>query len=201
MKKTPVIVTYLIILISSLLLAGSGEQLVKSLQNKFSTISDLSADFRQISNGKVALSGKFYYAKGDKMRLDLKTLSIISDGKTSWSYNKKAKKVIISNYDPGDPSIISLENIINNYPSRCNITMDKEGNKSILILTPKKPGMSFKNAKIYIGSDDLIQKIDMTDQNNNPVQIEFANYQLNKNLSTSIFTLTPPEGSKIIDLR
>ena len=201
MKKTPLIITYLLVLAAILLAAGSGEQLVKSLQNKFNSISDLSADFRQISNGKVSLAGKFYYGKGNKLRLDLKTLTIVSDGKTNWSYNKNQKKVIISNYNPDDASIISLENIINNYPSQCTVSMQKEGNSNILNLIPVKSGLSFKHAKILISPENLIQRIDMVDQNNNPIQIEFTNYRLNKDLNTSTFTFTPPEGSKVIDLR
>lgn len=201
MQKTSIIITFIFVLSASLLALESGEQLVKSLQNKFNSIFDLSADFLQTSNGKVILTGKFFYGKGNKMRLELKGLNIISDGKTSWSYNKKEKKVVISNYDPGDPSIISLEEIINDYPSECTLTTQKDGDTNILNLIPNKPGLSFKNAKIYISPDNLIQKINLTDQNNNHVQIEFSNYQLNKNLSTSTFTFTPPKGSKVIDLR
>jgi chaperone LolA len=201
MKKTSIIITLLFLLTSSLPAAESGEQLVKALQGKLSSISDLSADFRQTSNGKVTLAGKFFYGKGNRMKLELRNLTIISDGKTSWSYNKREKKVIVSNYDPTDPSIISLENIINNYPSKCKMTSDKEGETNILNLIPNKSGSSFKNAKIYISPDNLILKINLTDQNNNNVQIEFSNYQLNKNLNTSTFTFTAPKGSKVIDLR
>jgi chaperone LolA len=201
MKKTSVIITFIFVLASSLIALESGEQLVKSLQNKFNSISDLSADFRQTSNGKVVLAGKFFYGKGNKMRLELKNLIIVSDNKTSWNYNKKGKKVIISNYDPSDPSIISLEKIINDYPSRCTLTLEKNGSLNVLNLIPSKSGLSFKNAKIHIGSDNLIQKISLTDKNNNNIEVEFSNYQLNKNLNSSTFTFTAPKGSKIIDLR
>jgi outer membrane lipoprotein carrier protein len=201
MKRTSILITFLFIIISSLFAFDSGQELVKLLQNKFDTISDLSANFRQISNSKVTITGKFFYGKVNKMRLELKNLTIVSDGKTNWSYNKKEKKVIISNYNPGDPSIISLKNIINDYPSHCTLTTEKEDGTNILNLFPIKSNLSFKNAKIYINSDNLIQKINLTDQNNYQVQIEFSNYQLNKDLSTSTFTFSPPKGSKIIDLR
>jgi len=201
MKKTSIVITLLFLLTSSLPALESGEQLVKALQSKLNSISDLSADFRQTSNGKVTLAGKFFYGKGNKMKLELKNLTIVSDGKTSWSYNKREKKVIVSNYDPTDPSIISLENIINNYPSKCKLAADKEGETNILNLVPNKSGSSFKYAKIFISPDNLILKINLTDQNNNNVQIEFSNYQLNKSLGTSTFTFTAPKGSKVIDLR
>jgi outer membrane lipoprotein-sorting protein len=179
----------------------NGDQLVKSLQNKFNSISDLSADFHQSSNGKVILAGKFFYGKTNKMRLELKNLTIVSDGVTSWSYNKKENKVIISNYNPDDPSIISLQRIINEYPTQCNVTSDKDGDSNILNLFPNKSGLNFKNAIIYISPGNLIQKINLTDQDSNHIQIEFSNYQLNKGLGIPTFTFTPPKGSKVIDLR
>jgi outer membrane lipoprotein carrier protein len=135
------------------------------------------------------------------MRLELKSLIIVTDGKTNWSYNKKDKKVVISNYDPSDPSIISLERIIKDYPSSCKVTTEKEGSTDVINLSPNKRGLNFKNAKIHINSENLIEKINMVDQNNNQVQIEFSNYQLNKDLGASTFTFTPPKGSKVIDLR
>jgi outer membrane lipoprotein-sorting protein len=155
----------------------------------------------ETSNGKVSLAGKLFYGKVNKMRLELKNLTIVSDGITNWSYNKKENKVVISNYDPGDPSVISLEKIINDYPSQCNLIVGKEGDTDILTFLPGKPGLNFKNAKIFINPGSLINKVDLTDQNNNNIQIEFSNYQLNKNISTSTFTFTPPKGSKVIDLR
>jgi outer membrane lipoprotein carrier protein len=201
MKKTSLIIFTLFLFISLLLATENGDQLVKSLQNKFNSISYLTADFRQTSNGRVTLAGKFFYGKGNKMRLELKSLIIVTDGKTNWSYNKKDKKVVISNYDPSDPSIISLERIIKDYPSSCKVTTEKEGSTDVINLSPNKRGLNFKNAKIHINSENLIEKINMVDQNNNQVQIEFSNYQLNKDLGASTFTFTPPKGSKVIDLR
>jgi outer membrane lipoprotein carrier protein len=201
MKKVSLILFAIFIFTASLLAIDSADQLVKSLQNKFNSISYLTADFRQTSNGRVTLAGKFFYGKGNKMRLELKSLIIVTDGKTNWSYNKKDKKVVISNYDPSDPSIISLERIIKDYPSSCKVTTEKEGSTDVINLSPNKRGLNFKNAKIHINSENLIEKINMVDQNNNQVQIEFSNYQLNKDLGASTFTFTPPKGSKVIDLR
>ena len=49
------------------------------LQHKFNNVSDFSSDFKE--SGKGSLSGKFYYKKKSKFRLELKTMNIASDGK------------------------------------------------------------------------------------------------------------------------
>ena len=180
---------------------SGGGQLLKTLQNKFNSINDLSADFKQSANGKINLSGKFYYKKENDLRLELKNLMIVSDGTTNWSYNKKENKLIISNYDPSDPSMISLKRIIDEYPTKCTVTDEMENGNNVLVLKPGKPGMNFKIAKLYINSEDLVQKIIMTDQNDALIKIEFTNYKLNQKLNNSTFTFIPPKGSKVIDLR
>ena len=175
--------------------------MLKSLRQKFNSITDISAEFTQSSNGRANLSGKFFYKKKNNLRLELKNLVIMSDGETSWNYNKKENKVIISSYDENDPSILSLTKIINEYPQRCTVDLQKDNGKNILVLTPKSTGINFKSVKIWIGPEDLIQKMEVLDLNNTAIQISFSNYQLNKKLPNSFFTFTPPKGSKVIDLR
>ena len=80
-------------------------KLLNDLQNHFNSIKDFSADLVQLNNGKVNLEGKLFFKKENNLRLELKNLNIVSDGKTNWNYNKGQKKVIISNYDENDPSV------------------------------------------------------------------------------------------------
>jgi outer membrane lipoprotein carrier protein len=201
MKK--ILIPALIILFASTtcLAQNEGEQLLKSLQKKFNSTSDLSADFVQTTNGKVNLSGKFYYKKKNNLRLELKNITIISNGKTNWNYNKNENKVIISDYDEHDPSVLSLNNFINVYPSECNVELQDNNGQKVLMLTPQKAGLNFKNVKIWLDKDHLIGKIIINGSNDVLIQIEFSDYNLDTKLADSLFTFTPPKGSKVIDLR
>ncbi|MCL5030318.1 MAG: outer membrane lipoprotein carrier protein LolA [Bacteroidetes bacterium] len=201
MKRIIFFLTGLLFISSTSFSQNNSNMLLKSLQNKFNSINDLSADFKQSTNGRINLVGKFFYKKENDLRLELRNLMIVSDGTTNWSYNKKENKVIISNYDPSDPSIISLKRIIEDYPAKCEVSDEKENGNNVLVLKPGKPGMNFKIAKIFINSSDLVQKIILTDQNDALIQIEFSNYKLNQKLNNSTFTFIPPKGSKVIDLR
>ena len=201
MKK--ILVPALIILFASAtcLAQNEGEQLLKSLQKKFNSTTDVTAKFVQSTNGKVSLSGKFYYMKKNNLRLELKTITIISNGKTNWNYNKNENKVIISDYDEHDPSVLSLNNFINVYPSECNVELQDNNGQKVLMLTPQKAGLNFKNVKIWLDKVHLISKMIIDDPNDVLIQIEFSEYKLNTKLAVSLFTFTPPKGSKVIDLR
>ena len=102
-----------------------GKDLLDSVQKKYKSINDLSADFKQSLGGKASINGKIYYSKGNKFRLELKNSTIISDGTVLWNYNKGQKKVVINNASASDPSFFTIENFLYDYPSKSSVTMEK----------------------------------------------------------------------------
>ena len=130
--------------------AQDAESVLKSLQNKFDSISDLTADINQKSNSKTSLSGKLYFKKENNLRMEFGNQTIVADGKTTWNYNKKSKKVIISNYDENGSGLLSINYLVYRYPSECELSLSKESNKQILILTPKSRRNNLGIVKLYI---------------------------------------------------
>ena len=112
-------------------------KLLKDLQNHFNSVKNFSADLIQLNNGKVNLQGKIFFKKKNSLRVELKNIIIVSDGKTNWNYNQKQKKVIISDYDEKDPSALSLKRIIFDYPKECEVSDTVKNGEDILILKPK----------------------------------------------------------------
>lgn len=176
----------------------SQNSLLTSLQNKFSQLEDLSADFKQMTNGKTNLAGKFFFKQPNNLRIELKNLFIISDGVTVWNYNKRQKQVIISNYDENDQSMISFRRLIFDYPKKCEVT-EKSGNE--ILLVPKENELNFKSAVLNLNDENLLRKITITDNNNTIITFEFSNYKLNQKIPKSRFNFLAPEGTKTIDLR
>jgi len=183
--------------------AGEKEnELVNRLQKKFEKINDLTVDVIQKSRGKEILSGKLSYKKENKFNLDLKSNLIVSDGSTIWNYNKAGKKVIINDVDETDISFFSFNKIVYDYPSQCDMSSEMNGDFDILILMPRQnSNLGFSEAKVWIGKDNLISKVELTGTGSEKTEIDFLNYNLNRNLADSKFIFNPPEGSNIIDLR
>ncbi len=195
------IIVFLFFAVSSL--AGEKEnELVNRLQKKFGTINDLTVDVFQKSHGKEILSGKLSYKKENQFYLDLKSNLIVSDGSTIWNYNKGNKKVIINDVDETDPSFFSFQRIVYDYPQKCDLSSEKDGDFDVLIFVPKQnSNLGFDEAKVSIGKDDLISKVELTGSGSEKTEVDFSNYKLNQNLADSKFKFNPPEGSSIIDLR
>ena len=175
-------------------------ELLNAVQSKYNSINTLTADFSKSSGSKEDFSGKIYLKKENKLRIELKNNTIITDGETFWNYNKKENKVIINNYDESEPSELSLNNFIQVYPSKSNVSSGEEGNYKILRLVPKTAELNFSSAKLYINKDDLVEKV-IIDSNSGNSTITLSGYKLNQDIPDSEFTYSPPKGIKVIDLR
>jgi len=179
--------------------SGGGEML-KALQKKFDSVQNITADFKQLADGKINLSGKFYFEKKNKLRLELKNLIIVSDGATNWSYNKKENKVVISDYDKDNPPVFSIDKFIESYPAQCVVSTAVEAGEQILVLTAKTPAMNFKSVKIWMNKDDLIEKL-VINSNGKNIEMLFSGYKINQKFDVNKFSFTPPKGSTVVDLR
>jgi len=192
---------FIITFISSGIAQGNANAVLKNIQDKFNSITDLSAQIVQSVNEKVNLKGKVFYKKENHLRFEFDNMLIVSDGETSWNYNKKQDKVIITDYDTEGNKILSIRQIIFEYPEDCELTTFESEGKKVLELIPKDATISFSSVKLFINSENLITKVLVDDPATGIIQIDLSNYQLNKNLPDSYFSFTAPEGSQVLDLR
>ena len=178
------------------------DELLKNLQDKFDEVKDLSAEFKQSTNGKAVVSGKFFFKKEDKLRIEFKNSILVSDGSTNWNYNQKENKVIISKNDDSNASPFSLQKVIFDYPKECMVSSEMDDGTEVLILTPnKESSIGYSLIKIWLNNENLIIRIILKDKADNQIQIDFSKYKVNQKIADSKFSFTPPEGSKVIDLR
>jgi len=190
-----------ILYFSNTIAQDDAKVVLKNIQDKFNSISDLSADIAQLVNGKANLKGKVYYKKENHLRFEFKNILIVSDGETSWNYNEQQNKVIITNYDTEGNKILSIRQIIYEYPADCELSTYEIEGKKVLQLIPKDNFLSFTSVKLFITDDNLISKVLVDDPAAGLIQLDISNYQINKNLPDSYFSFSPPEGSKVLDLR
>lgn len=186
--------------------AQSIESVISAIQTKFLTVNDLQADFTQKinysnSDNTVKLSGKFYFKKENKLRIEVQDREIISDGINIWNYDESNDKLIISLYED-EYTTFSLPTIINVYPDLCDKQMDRNERGEVSIkFIPNEDQLNFKTAVISVTSDYNIDKIEITDYNEMKFTFELESIETNSNLSDQLFIFKPAEGVEIIDLR
>ena len=196
-----ILISLLVLLLSTVGFTQNAESVLKSLQNKFDSITDLTADVAQKNNGQSNLTGKMYFKKENNIRLEVGNQTIVADGKTSWNYNKKNKKVIISDYDEAGSGLLSINYLVYQYPSECYLSLSTEGSSQILNLKPKSKKNNIGEVKLYISKENLIDKALISNPASGTMEVSFSNYKLNQNLPDSKFSFTEPEGTAVVDLR
>jgi outer membrane lipoprotein-sorting protein len=194
-------ITMLLFLLVPLFTMAQENATLKAVQQKFLDVNSFKVTFKQGDGNNNSFSGTLYYQKENKIKVELKELTIATDGTTTWNLNKKGKKVMLSKYKASDISLISLPTLILKTPASCTVSESNEGNHRKLFLIPNKSSVGFKKAEFWVNSDNLISKFKITDSQNNDVSFALSNYQLNIPLDNSFFTYKPIEGIKTIDLR
>jgi len=183
----------------------SAKELLTELQNKYKSVNSFTASFNQVTRNGIEKnefnsSGKIYFKKKNKIRVELKEQLLISDGKTVWNYNKKQNKVIISNNE-AEPSVLSLDKFILGYPAECEASFTGKQEQKIILLTPKKKNAPFKEIKIYPDNSSILTKIEFTDTNGNYFSFGFTDVKLDGDIKDSQFMFTAPKGIRTVDLR
>ena len=196
-----ILISLLVLFLSTVGFTQNAESVLKSLQNKFDSITDLTADVAQKNNGQSNLTGKMYFKKENNIRLELGNQTIVADGKTSWNYNKKNKKVIISDYDKAGSGLLSIKYLVYQYPSECDLSLSTEGTSQILNLKPKSKKNNLGEVQLYISKENLIDKAVISNPASGTMEVSFSNYKLNQNIPDSKFSFTAPEGTTVVDLR
>lgn len=190
-----------VLFLSNSLGQANPQELLKNIQDKFNSINDLSADLAQSVNGKINLKGKVFYKKDNHLRFEFENNVIVSDGETSWNYSKKQNKVIISDYDSEGNKILSIRQLIYEYPEDCKLSMSEVDGIKTLELIPQDDTFTFNSIKLFVDSENLIIKVLIDDPATGNIQVNLSDIQINKKLADSYFQFLPPEGSQIIDLR
>ncbi|CAN5402986.1 outer membrane lipoprotein carrier protein LolA [soil metagenome] len=204
--KSSLLLIFAITLVSGVK-AQNAQEIIKNVQAKYDKISDAKATFSQSIKGSgkgASGSGTVYIKKEDYYRIEIGGQTIITDGKTSWSYNPKKKQVVIDNYKD-DGNTFSPNKFLFKYPENFYSDLESEENISgidcyVIKLTPRTSG-NIKSAKIWIDkNENLIKKITISSKESTSTYT-LKNIDLNAGLSSSKFTFSPPAGVEVIDLR
>ena len=199
-------------LIYSPLSGADAEKVVKEIQKKYQKSKSLEIQFKEINRFKLTgtsseVFGTFIIKDQDNYRLDSETQIIATDGTVFWRYNKIENQVLID-YAKKENQEVLLNNFLydlqQKYFSQIINEYKEAGNKVyVLKLIPKASSESFfTSIKIWVENNSWkINKVIYTDYNENETEYEIENISFDKKFPDSLFTLVPPEGSEVIDVR
>jgi outer membrane lipoprotein carrier protein len=147
--------------------------------------------------------------KGQKYHLVLSGQEIICDTKTIWTYNKDAKEVQITNYNPAEQSMSPAKLLTNFYDKEYKYKYGgerKEAGKNcdVIELTPTDASKKVSKVELLIDkSASMIAGGKYWEKNGNTYQWSVSNYAPNAAIGDDQFTWVTKDhpGVEVVDLR
>lgn len=191
--------------------AENVKDIVKKLRDKYEKIQTLEADFVQTSIWSLAgethrSNGKIYIAGGNRYRVETDLQTIVTDGKTVWTYSRDSRQVLIDNLSHSRENPLPRDVLL-------KYTKDADaellGETKIAGVTCYKLKFVPKDQESYIVATTvwvdkkswLAVQIEQEDFNENVTRYELSDIHLNETLPDTLFTFSVPEGVEVVDLR
>ena len=209
------VVIFLLVLLSapvSLIRADeSAQELLEKVRRKYNAITDAQLKFSQrvtfgVSKIEQKTSGTLFLKKENKYRLELNGQTIVTDGKTVWSYSASNNQVLIDNFKVDERSI-TPERILAGAPgdfSAFIVSHEKLGKTDVVVLklVPGDEGSVIKSLKLAVDESTwFIKKVELVDVNGKETEYLINELHVNTGLLNSRFTYEIPQGVEVVDLR
>ena len=147
--------------------------------------------------------------KGQKYHLEVSGQEIICDTKTVWTYNKEAKEVQVSNYNPTEQSMSPAKLLTNFYDKDYNYTYKGEKkvagkNCDVIELTPKTATQKTQKIELLVDkATNMVSGGTYWEKNGNKYEYSISNFKPNADVQDAFFTWDPKvhPGVETVDLR
>ncbi len=190
----------------------TAEAITKKMQQRIDKVGGLSAEF-SISTYMAALdqnresSGRLYILrKKSKLRLERADQTIVSDGKSVWTYIPANQQIIVM---PAEDSKAGIrpDEFLFFYTNQYTHTLI--GDEMIdgvvhyeLHLKANTVLADFPELRIWVDSGEwLTRRVLYADDMGSETVVQFTHIRLNPDMPSGTFTLSAPEGVEVVDLR
>ena len=190
----------------------TAEAITKKMQQRIDKVGGLSAEF-SISTYMAALdqnresSGRLYILrKKSKLRLERADQTIVSDGKSVWTYIPANQQIIVM---PAEDSKAGIrpDEFLFFYTNQYTHTLI--GDEMIdgvvhykLHLKANTVLADFPELRIWVDSGEwLTRRVLYADDMGSETVVQFTHIRLNPDMPSGTFTLSAPVGVEVVDLR
>lgn len=212
MKIKSVYLWGLIIIFLNNLPAADVNKIIKNVQNNYDKMSNLTATFKQVeffrlTGTQTETTGKIYIYEGTMYRFESEDQTVVTDGKTVWTYNAMSNQLLIDHVRENSGALLPRD-LLFKYPKNYLATLlaeEKIGGKTIYILRldPRENVHGYiKNIKLWVEDKTwLIHKIETTDLNDNRSLFEIENQDSKTKLSPQLFSFKAGDDVEVVDMR
>lgn len=189
----------------------SADQLLKTVIDKTRNTPNLKIEFSyQMINTKAGINEKksgTLFLNGDAYKVLIEGQSIVSDGKTVWTYLPESNEVMVSNAGTGDEALSPTALLTSYYKDyKSSFGTDKENAAKGLKTIELKAPAGAKFPKVLVGvreaSEQLVRLV-IFDNGGNQFIYDLNRMTPNTTLTRNFFSFNPADypGIDVVDMR
>ncbi|CAN5608997.1 outer membrane lipoprotein carrier protein LolA [soil metagenome] len=181
-----------------------GQAVLMRLGERYRAVQTLQADFTQ-QVGTSSLRGSLT-VRGNSYRIEMGDQTLVSDGRTAWSYSRADNQVIVQNLAAAAGGF-SVSELLTDYSTMFNVRgarVETTGGvrHDVLTLAPRQRGTSLRQAVLFVRSSDAVPtRINLTDTSGTEVAFRLSNIRVNPTVAADAFRFRTPSGAEVVDLR
>ncbi|MDZ4700061.1 MAG: outer membrane lipoprotein carrier protein LolA [Rhodothermales bacterium] len=143
---------------------------------------------------------------GDRYRVDTDGQTLVTNGETTWIYNRYENQVLV-HYYVDDPSTFSLSDFLFAFDTHYEILETNlkylDGVRhQVLTLRPLAEESFFREVTLWMrDTDSVITRLRVLDMNEAELDFGLEHLEFDPPLAGDPFTFEPPDGVEVIDLR
>ena len=207
---------FTMILIAALMQASSGlcidaDEILDNVKKKYDKAESFTADYTQQFQWKLTgqvqdQNGHIILRGADQFRIETGDQTIVSDGKTLWTYSRLYEQVIVDDIQKAQEVVLPRELLLKfskDYaPELLGEEIFEDQSCYVIQLNAKSDDVFIRQMKVWVKKGDwLTLKIEHRDLNENITTYIIRNIMLDVDITPDTFRYTPPEGTEVIDMR
>jgi len=191
--------------------ALTGPEILHRIRQTYERVNTFQAAFDQTFEWKLAattqrMSGRFYMKKPNRFRIQTDVQTVVTNGKTVWSYSPATQQVIINDYDPATMPL-RPDNFLFAFPDEEQVTYVgderlEEADCHVMDVVPRDSTLGIEKMRVWVDSRTwTAKKVQYTSISQDITTYVLKEIQTNRSLPDSLFTFSIPQGTDVVDFR
>ena len=191
--------------------AVTGQEVLERIRRTYRRVNTLDAEFDhtfvwRLANSTQQTSGRFSMKKPHSFRIETEAQTVVTNGRTTWSYSPATTQVIITDY-AAESMPLRPENFIFEFPDERSVTYNGEEELNgmdchIINLVPQDSTLGITSMRVWVDDDEwMARKVEYITQDTNVTTYILRNVRINPRLRSSAFEFEAPEGTDVLDFR
>jgi outer membrane lipoprotein carrier protein len=189
----------------------TAQDVLERVKNRYDAINDAELKFTQhvrfpLAHIEQDVKGTLYLKKDHRYRVETDDQTIVTDGKTVWSYTPASNQVLVDNFKLDDHAF-TPERILVAAPEDFAASLvgrDRIGKTDVVVLklVPKSEDTFVTSLKLWVSvSDWMMKRVELIDANGKETTYNVTALKTNIGLQDSRFSYQIPKGAEVVDLR